>query len=59
MPVVAMPRIRQRCPKRKAQKSGTSVTTDIANIDPNSELLDASRNRLSATAADFLSRLVR
>ena len=39
MPVVAMPLIRNRWPNRKARKTGTRETTDIANIAPQ-ELLE-------------------
>jgi hypothetical protein len=48
-PVVAMPLTRKRWPNRNTRKSGSKVTTDMANMAPQLLPAVASRNERSAT----------
>ena len=59
MPVVAIPLMRKRWPKRNTRKTGRSETMDIANSDPQLVADCESTKALSATGTVNMSGSVR
>jgi len=59
IPVVAIPLTKYFCKEKNKMNAGMSESTDIANIGPQEDMPEASKNSLSPMGTVYLSGLVK